>query len=86
MPAEAKDILRYFLRNPQAADSLEGMARWRMMEERVHRSVEEADRALGWLVAEGFLLKEFAEGSDSIFRLNTDKVAEAERFLAERRP
>ena len=37
----AKEILSYFLRNPQAADNLEGVARWRLLEQTVHRSVEE---------------------------------------------
>ncbi len=81
-PTQAREILDYFLRNPQAADNLEGVARWRLMQEQVHRSVEEVDQALGWLVAEGLLLKESAEGSDAIFRLNVDKRAQAQRLLA----
>jgi len=80
-PKQAREILDYFLRNPQAADSLEGVARWRLLEGTIQRSVEEISQALGWLVAEGLLLRESAEGSDAIFRLNPRKAARAERFL-----
>jgi hypothetical protein len=81
VPAETKEILRYFLRNPQAADNLEGVVRWRLMEARVHRSVERVDQALDWLVAEGFLLKESAMFTDPIFRLNREKDGEARGFV-----
>jgi hypothetical protein len=55
-PKQAKEVLSYFLRNPQAADTLEGVARWRLLDEPVHRSVEEINQALEWLVAQGFLV------------------------------
>jgi hypothetical protein len=32
-----KQIVSYFLRNPNAADTLEGIARWRLLEERIHQ-------------------------------------------------
>jgi len=81
VPANAKEILGYFLRHPQAADTLEGVARWRLMEERVHRSVAEVDQALNWLVSEGFLLKECARDADPIFRMNRAKDGEAQGFV-----
>jgi len=82
-PEKAKEILDYFVRNPEAADTLEGVARWRLMEERVHRNVEEVNQVLGWLVAEGFLLREFAKGADPIFSLNRARAAEAKGFLVD---
>lgn len=77
----AKDILRYFLRHPQAADNLEGIARWRLMQERVQRGVEETERALQWLVSQGYLSAEDAGSAPPIFRLNQQKRAKAEQFL-----
>jgi hypothetical protein len=77
-----KEVLGYFLRNPQAADTLEGVARWRLMDERIHGSVQETAEVLAWLVTEGFLLKASAEGSGPIFSLNTRKRAQAQRLLA----
>ncbi len=81
MPARAREVLAYFLRNPRAADSLEGVARWRLMDERIHGSVEETAKVLEWLVTEGFLLTDSAEGSSPVFRLNPDKSAEAQQLL-----
>ena len=51
----ARQILAYFLRNPDAADSAEGVARWRVMDEQVWTSVRETFAALRWLVAKGYL-------------------------------
>ena len=83
VPRVAKEVLEYFLRNPQAADTLEGVARWRLMEEQVHRSVAEVNQALGWLVSEGFLMEESANGEDPMFRLNREKDGEVQRFVAD---
>ena len=79
----AKDILSYFLRNPQAADDLEGVARWRLLNQTIHRGVEETSRALDWLVAQGYLDRESRTGSGAIFHLRPEQRAEAEAFMAQ---
>jgi len=79
----AKEILSYFLRNPHAADSLEGVARWRLMEERVHRQLENTDQALDWLVGRGFLVKVSSEWTESVYQLNDVNRSTAERFVSE---
>lgn len=78
----ARDILNYFLRNPQAADDLEGLARWRLLRETIHRSIEETDHAVEWLVAQGFLVKLSAPGSKAIFSLNFQNLGQAESFVS----
>lgn len=77
----AKEILSYFLRNPQAADSLKGVARWRLLEERVHQQIEDTDEALGWLVRNGFLVKVSPAFTEAVYQLNQENRPEAERFL-----
>jgi len=77
----AREILRYFLQNPHAADSLEGVARWRLLEEAVQRRVQGTHQALGWLVRHGFLREVTTAGTGAIFSLNPDRQSEAERFL-----
>lgn len=77
----AREILSYFLRNPQAADSLEGVTRWRLLEERVHRELEDTDLALGWLVEHGFLVKISSQWSGPVYRLNETNRGDAEQFL-----
>ena len=75
-----KKILRYFLRNPQAADNLEGVARWRLLEENVHQTLVETQSALERLVAEGYLQIVSVPGSELIYVLNTTRHREAAEF------
>jgi len=77
----AREILSYFLRNPQATDNLLGIARWRLLEESVHRSVRETEAVLQWLIAQGYLRELHPEGSEHLFQLEPAKREEAQRFL-----
>jgi hypothetical protein len=76
------EVLSYFMRNPQAADNLEGIARWRLQDEIIRRKVEETRRALAWLVERGFLSENASGRADPIFTLNRAKIAEAREFLS----
>jgi hypothetical protein len=78
----AEDVLSYFLRNPQAADNLEGIARWRLLSEAIHRTVEQTSQVLEWLVSQGVLLKVTAGGSEPVYCLNRGRRADAEALLA----
>ena len=77
----AKQVLKYFLRNPQSADSLEGVARWRLLEEKIHHTLIETQSALEQLVAEEYLRVVSVPGSELIYALNTEKQKEAEQFV-----
>jgi len=76
------EILSYFLRNPLAADTLEGIARWRLLDEVVYRKVEETRAALEWLVEHGLFRETATTGTGPVFCLNVDKISEAEKLLA----
>lgn len=80
-PELARDILRYFLRHREAADTLEGVARWRLLDEKIHRTVDETGEALDWLIQEGFLEQVVTAVSSPVFRVNWRKITDAERFL-----
>lgn len=82
--AVAKEILSYFLRNPQAADSLTGIARWRLLEEAVQGSVTKTEAALQWLLEQGYLRQVQMRGDEGVFSLNLEKRDEAESFLNQR--
>ena len=82
-PKRVKEVLEHFVRNPQAADTLEGIARWRLLREVVYRSVEETAEALDWLVAEGFLNETATTYSKPIYSLNADAIPKANRLLDE---
>lgn len=77
----AREILAYFLRNPHAADSLEGIARWRLLEEAIHCKVIETRAALEWLVSEGFLMETSLSASGKLYQLNPEKRDQAEVLL-----
>ncbi len=80
--AVAKQILSYFLRNPDGADSLIELARWRLMEERVRITIEETQAALAWLVEEGYVQREERVGTESLFHLNPARAQDAETLLS----
>jgi hypothetical protein len=74
-------VLSYFVRNPKAADSLEGVTHWRLLEEQVHRTLQETELALSWLVTQEFLQEIPTSGSARVFRLNPERSKDALRFL-----
>jgi hypothetical protein len=77
-----EDILRYFLRNPSGADTLEGIARWRLFDQSLYRSIEETNRAVNSLVSHGFLVKDTSfEFTKGVFRLDLKKREQAKQYL-----
>lgn len=83
VPKVVTQILHYFRNNPEATDTLEGIARWRLLEEQIQRSLQETQQALEWLVAKGFLLEESRVSSGKLYRLNLDRAADISSFLAQ---
>lgn len=77
----AREILAYFLRNPQCADDLHGITRWRLLDQMIHHALHDTRDALELLVKEGYLTKESITGADPIFRLNTDRQSDAQTFV-----
>jgi hypothetical protein len=80
-----EDVLNYFLRFPEAADSLEGVARWRLREEYIHSTLEETHLALEWLASHGFLVSEELASAGKVYLLDVSRREEAEKFLSRRR-
>ena len=83
VPKTARDVLRYFLEHSQAADTLEGLARWRLVEGGRYLSMEQIAEALEWLVERGYLKEISKLYADRIYSLDHERLAEAERFLRE---
>lgn len=77
----AREILAYFLRNPQCADDLHGITRWRLLDQMIHHALHDTRDALELLVQEGYLTKESITGADPIFRLNTNRQTDAATFV-----
>jgi Fe2+ or Zn2+ uptake regulation protein len=80
----AEEILRYFLEHPNAADSLEGIAKWRLSWA-VSGGLARTARALQQLVEMGFLEEIQIMGSSPVFQLNQANHASATSFLEARK-
>jgi hypothetical protein len=78
-------VLAYFLRNPAAADSVEGISRWRLLDQRVHELVIETREALERLVASGKLERVERPGMDALYRLPQRRAKARRRTAARRR-
>jgi hypothetical protein len=76
-----KQVLGYFVRNPEAADSLEGIARWRLLKEQIQNSLSQTETAVEWLVAQGYLEEFGSRGLGRLFRLNPARRDEAIRLV-----
>ena len=87
-PAQAviKEIMRYFVEHPHALDSLEGVARWRLLQQRIDDTVAETESALEWLVARGFVQRIDVAYGPPLFRVARGNAADVERLLAEGQP
>lgn len=76
-----EDILRYFTRNPTAADTVEGLARWRLVDEVIHKNLKKVASAVAWLVSQGMLVEESTSPSTKVVLLNEQQLSKVERFL-----
>jgi hypothetical protein len=84
--AVVKQILGYFVQNSKAADTLEGIARWRLFQEEIRQNVQQTERALEWLVEQELVEELRLPGHQTpIFRLNLAHQEDAVRFLAKHR-
>jgi len=77
-------ILRYLLKHPEARDSMEGIAEWWVMLQRIEDEVDNVKRALDLLIAEGLVEVEEASGASGrrTYRLNLKNKEALARFFA----
>ena len=70
------NILEYLNENPQAQDTLEGIAQWWLLQQQIKRSTSLIQNLLNELVEEGFLI--FRQGMDHQihYRINREKEKE----------
>ena len=72
--------MRYFVQHPHAADSLEGIARWRLQQQRVLDLVAETSDAVEQLVEEGLLERVTLPGGGTLYRLRPEQEGTARRL------
>ena len=81
----ARDILSYLLHHPAAADTFEGIVRWRILEEIAERTVASTEEAMRWLIARGLVREEKIARGRIIYRLDQARRDEAELLAHERK-
>ena len=60
----AKDIKEYFRKNPNAGDTVEGIANWWVADQRLKNSTDLVHLALDYLVQQGELYKKVSDGRE----------------------
>ena len=78
---QAREIFQYFVDHPQASDDLEGIARWRLLQQQVTSQVEQVRRALELLVGLELISQQDTPTSGKRYSLNWAKFAESKTFL-----
>jgi AAA+ superfamily predicted ATPase len=87
-PSLVRDLLAYFVRHQNARATLDDLARWRIEQERASHTLDQVNRAIEWLQQPpNQLLVRWPEDPGQpgpvLFRLNPDKLVEAETLLAQ---
>ncbi|MEO8427758.1 MAG: hypothetical protein ABI651_11675 [Verrucomicrobiota bacterium] len=72
----ACEILGYFISNPNANDTVEGLVEWRLLEQRIRHSIAEAESALTELVAGKLILARRGADGRIHYRVNPAKETE----------
>jgi DNA-binding PadR family transcriptional regulator len=78
------EILEYLDRHPQAQDTLEGIAEWWLMEQRIQNEMNAVKRALRALLAQDLITERRAAGDRCYYRLNDSKQAEVKALLSKK--
>lgn len=87
-PAIASDILAYLVEHPQAQDTLEGIAQWWLMEQRIKQVISEVKSAIEELVREGLVLEHEGADGQARYGINLEKRTQIRARLKQgkRRP
>lgn len=87
----ASEILSYLLKNPDAGDTLEGIARFWTARQRIDLMLCDVQDTVAELVAQGFVKEQFLRGQDGsstqrYYQLNPARRTEIETRDAARKP
>ena len=69
------------MRHPEAEDTVEGIAEWWLLEQKIHNAVGDVEAALSELVAKAFLVARQCTDGRTYYRFNPDREPEVRRYL-----
>ena len=77
-------ILAYLADHPDADDTIEGIAQWWLLEQRIKQQIPIVEKALAELVNRGFVLAQGGSNGRTRYRINRHKQTEIAAFLDRR--
>lgn len=77
----AREVMSYF-HSTAAVDTLEGIARWRLAQQRIDHTVDETSAALQLLMTRGFVEEVLTGVGQTLYRLNASRRGEVEALLS----
>jgi hypothetical protein len=80
-----REILAYFLKNPDAQDTLEGIIEWWLLETYIRKQSILVKQALSELVNQGLIIEIQNSNAQRRYRVNQEKMKEIQERLKERR-
>lgn len=86
LPELEREILGYLLRNPSGEDSIEGIAEWWLLEQRIMQARQEVRQALVALQKRGYVESRTVRGGVTVYRLNRDRNGPAPAHHPTREP
>jgi hypothetical protein len=78
------DILAFLADHPDADDTIEGVAQWWLLEQRIRQQVPVIEKALTVLVEKGFVLEQGSSNGRTRYRINHRRYKQIKAFLKQR--
>ena len=78
------DILAYLADNPDAEDTIEGIAQWWLLEQKIRQQIPMVEKALAELVKKGFVLAQGGSNGRTRYRIDQRKQEQIREFLKRR--
>ena len=70
------EILAYLAEHPDAQDTVEGIAEWWLLEQKIKHTTTEVKKSLSELVDKGFIVECKGKNSHTCYRVNRSKYEE----------
>ncbi len=81
----AREILTYLVEQPGARDTMEGIIRWWVPEQKIRIHITTVKDVIAKLVASGLILEQSGLDSRIHYRINRDKINEIRDFVRNRK-
>ena len=81
-----REILSYLIENPDAHDTLEGIAHWWLLDRAIRAQTSKVEAALERLLSQGLVVKVERVDSEIQYRINRQRLDEILALLKNRKP